>query len=160
VPPEGVKVAKVDYEDVSSITKALEGQDALIITLSTVAPPGTQAKLVEAAAAANVPYVLPNYWGPDLGDEQYADDILAGENERAIRALIEKLGKSAWIGTITGHWYEYSLGLGPTTYGMDWKQRKFTFYDDGETKVNAIVSGTFCGPMKKFLSHCQSRFVR
>ena len=35
--PEGVKVAKVDYDKPETLVEALKGQDALIITLSVFA---------------------------------------------------------------------------------------------------------------------------
>lgn len=40
---------------------------------------------------------------------------------------------------VTGFWYEVSLAA-PWTFGLDYKNRKCTFYDDGETKINVIVS--------------------
>lgn len=60
--PDGVKVAKVDYDDDQSLVDALRGHDALVITLSVFAPKDTEDKLIKAAADANVPWVLPNEW--------------------------------------------------------------------------------------------------
>ena len=74
--PDGVKVAKVDYENLSTIVDALRGQDALVITLSVFAPEGTQDKLFQAAADAGVPWVLPNEWAPDTADEGLAKDVI------------------------------------------------------------------------------------
>lgn len=138
--PAGVKLREIDYDEQSTLVDALIGQDALVITMSVLAPKETQLKLIEAAAAAGVPFVLPNAWCPDTQDEAFADDILMGEVQREARALIEKLGVSSWITMVTGHWYEYSLGGGATRYGLDWKNKTFTFFDDGEVKMNTIVS--------------------
>ncbi|KAI1078549.1 NAD(P)-binding protein [Whalleya microplaca] len=137
--PEGVKVARVDYNDQSTLVNALQGQEALIITMSVMAPKGTQTKLVEAAIAANVAYILPNEWGFDTSIEQVCQDTLQGPEKSAIRELFAEDGKSSFINVITGFWYEYSLGFGANTYGMDWKNRTFTFFDDGETKINTIT---------------------
>ncbi|KAI1473796.1 NAD(P)-binding protein [Daldinia eschscholtzii] len=137
--PEGVKVAKVDYDDESTLVDALKGQDALIITMDTRAAPDTQSKLIRAAAAANVPFVLPNEWGCDMADEAMGKDTLIGDIELPTRKLVEELGKSSWIGVVTGFWYEYSLGFGQETYGMDWKTRTWTFFDNGETKMNTTT---------------------
>ncbi|KAI1139882.1 NAD(P)-binding protein [Hypoxylon sp. FL0543] len=137
--PAGVKIAKVDYDDESTLVDALQGQEVLIITMHTRAPPDTQLKLVRAAAAANVPYVLPNEWGVDMADEGLAKDILLGDVEIPVRKLIEELGKSSWIGVVTGFWYSYSLGFGKETFGMEWKTRTWTWIDDGETKMNTIT---------------------
>ncbi|KAI1091201.1 NAD(P)-binding protein [Rostrohypoxylon terebratum] len=137
--PDGVKVAAVDYDDDSTLVEALKGQEVLIITMSVQAPPETQLKLVRAAAAANVPYVLPNEWGCDMSDDNLGKDILLGNHEAPVRKLIEELGKSSWIAVATGFWYEYSLGMGEQCYGMEVKDKTWTFFDDGETKINSIT---------------------
>ncbi|KAI1457890.1 NAD(P)-binding protein [Annulohypoxylon moriforme] len=138
--PEGVKVAAVDYSDESTLVNALKGQEVLIITMNTQAPPDTQFQLIRAAAAANVPYVLPNEWGCDMADEEMGKEILLGNSEVPARKLIEELGKSSWIGVVSGFWYEYSLGMGEQCYGMEVKDKTWTFFDDGETKINTSVS--------------------
>ncbi|CAF3802094.1 unnamed protein product [Adineta steineri] len=61
--PPGVEVKKVNYDDPSSLVEALKGQEVLIITMAVTAPKEQQTKLIEAAAAANVPWVLPNEYG-------------------------------------------------------------------------------------------------
>ncbi|CAF1690831.1 unnamed protein product, partial [Adineta ricciae] len=53
--PSGVEIKKVNYDDPSSLVEALKGQEVLIITMAVTAPPDQQTKLIEAAAAANVP---------------------------------------------------------------------------------------------------------
>lgn len=74
--PEGVSAVPVDYDDEQSLAAALQGQQALIITLSVAAPPDTQGKLVRAAAKAGVPHVLPNAWGQDIGNDALQKDVL------------------------------------------------------------------------------------
>ncbi len=61
--PTGMEVKKVNYDDQSSLVEALQGQEVLIITMAVMAPEDQEAKLIEAAAAANVPWVLPNEYG-------------------------------------------------------------------------------------------------
>ena len=100
------------------------------------APPEQQTKLIEAAAAANVPWVLPNEWGYDKTHPGLFDDIPLGAKHTAYTAQVEKLGKSAWIGVTCGFWYEWSLGGGPYCYGFDIPNRAVTFFDDGNTRVN------------------------
>ncbi|KAJ6598133.1 putative isoflavone reductase family protein [Mycena vulgaris] len=134
--PAGVEVKKVDYEDPASLVEALRGQDALIITMSIMSPPGQSAKLIEAAAAANVPWVLPNEYGIDPTETEMQNDIIFGPAKKADRDLIEKLGKSSWVGIACSFWYEYSLGGGPALYGFDFKNRSVTFFGDGTQKIN------------------------
>jgi len=134
--PEGVHVKTVDYDDQLSLVEALKGQDALIITMAVTAPPDQQSKLIEAAAAANVPWVIPNEFGGDGLNEEAGKDILIGPPKKAVRDHIEKLGKSSWIGIACGFWYEFSLGGGPYRYGFDFKKRTVTFFDDGTARFN------------------------
>lgn len=140
--PEGVKVAKVSYDDPASLAKALEGQDALVITLSVKAPQDTQAKLIDAAAAANVPFVLPNEWGLDITHGTLGAESLMGPGALAARKRVEELGKSSWIGMTTGFWLSHSLA-GPDGYGFDLKNKAVTFFDEGTARINCIVS---CSP--------------
>lgn len=134
--PDGVKVAKVNYDDQSSLVKALTGHQALVITMGVMAPEQQQTKLIEAAAEANVPWVLPNEWGTSGTNEQLGKDTFIGPKAAGYRAQIEALGKSAWIGICCGFWYEYSLAGGPERYGFDLKKRELILFDDGTTRLN------------------------
>ena len=134
--PEGVHIKEVDYSDQSSLVEALKGQDALIITMAVTAPPDQQTKLVEAAAAAKVPWVLPNEFGADGLNEEAGRDVFIGPAKKKVRDHIEELGTSSWIGIACSFWYEYSLAAGPNTYGFDFKNRTVTFFDDGTARIN------------------------
>jgi len=134
--PQGVTAREVDYDDQSSLVEALKGQDALIITMNVMAPKDQQAKLIEAAAAAKVPWVLPNEFGGGDFNEQASKDTFLGIAKKQDRDLIEKLGKSSWIGIACSFWYEYSLGGGPYRYGFDFKNKSARFFDDGTTPIN------------------------
>jgi hypothetical protein len=129
-----VEIKKIDYDDQSTLVAALQGQDALIITLAVTAL-DQHAKLVEAAAAAGVPWILPNELGYDTNDDQLNQEFLVGIGKKKDREHIEKLGKSSWIGIACGFWYEYSLSAGPWSYGFDLQNRAVTFFDEG-TKVS------------------------
>lgn len=85
----------VDYDDHSSLVKGLVGQDALIITMSVTAPPEQQTKLIEAAAEANVEWIVPNVFGVDTANEEAGKDIMLGPAKQKELDLIKKLGKSS-----------------------------------------------------------------
>jgi putative NADH-flavin reductase len=57
--PEEVKVVKVDYTNLESLTKALEGQDALVSAVATLAVP-SQRMLIDAAVEAGVKRIIPS----------------------------------------------------------------------------------------------------
>ncbi|KAK9446455.1 uncharacterized protein V1518DRAFT_424005 [Limtongia smithiae] len=132
--PAGVQVAKVDYSDPASLVAALQGQDALVITMSGRAPPDSDAKLITAAADAGVKWVLPNEFAPDMADEVLGNEMHIGAPKRQHRELIEKLGKSSYVAVSCGFWYEWSLAL-TVAYGFDFGKRTVTMFDDGETKI-------------------------
>ena len=134
--PTGAEVRKVNYDDQASLVEALQGHDALVITMGVLAPPEQQTKLIDAAAAANVPWVLPNEYGYPQAHPGLRKDIPIGEKNARYRAHIETLGKSSWIGITCGFWYEYSLAAGPHFYGFDLRNRAVTFFDDGITPIN------------------------
>ena len=133
--PEGVEVKKVDYSKQSSLVEALQGQDALIITMGVMAPPDQQSKLIQAAADANVAWVLPNEWSPDSTNEALVKDVFPFEGMPKARELISQLGKSSFVAVTTGFWYEWSLAIG-AAYGFDFANRAVTLFDDGETKIS------------------------
>ncbi|KAM5458536.1 hypothetical protein MaudCBS49596_000450 [Microsporum audouinii] len=151
VMPDGVKVAKVDYDNQSTLVSALRGQDALIITMAAFAPEGTQLKLVEAAAEAGVPYVIPNGWGLDP-THPLSDDVFIGPAWRAIFKRIEELGKSSWINFVSGFWYEFSLGGGVNRCGFDLKNRSVVFFDDGTARINTSTWDQTGRAVANFLS--------
>ena len=134
--PEGATVKKVNYDDKASLVDALKGQDVLIITMAVTAPPETQDKLVDAAAEAGVPWIMPNEYSSDPTNESLQKDILLGNGRVKVRQHIEELGVSSWIGFACSFWYEYSLAAAPSTYGFDFANKAVTFYGEGNTKIN------------------------
>lgn len=142
--PTGVKIAQVDYsDDGSSLIAAIQEQEFLVITLSVTAPPDLHSKIVKAAVKAGVKYIMPNVYGYDIFHEGLRKDVPSASHiyENAIEA--EKLG-SSYIALVCGQWYEWSLALGDSCFGFDFKQKKVTFYDDGNTRVN-ISTWDQCG---------------
>ena len=133
--PEGVEVKQVDYNIQSSLVEALQGQDALIITMAVMAAPDQHSKLVQAAADAGVPWVLPNDWSPDTANEGLVKDVAPFQKQPQQRDLIAKLGKSSFIAVATGFWYEWSLAI-PAAYGFDFANRAVTLFDNGEAKIS------------------------
>ena len=66
---------QVDYSNPETLVNALKGQEALIITLSGMAPQDTETKLVHAAGEAGVPWILPSEWAPDTANEALVKDV-------------------------------------------------------------------------------------
>ena len=132
--PAGVHIKHIDYASHDSLVSALRGQDALIITMSVLAPPDQEAALVKSAAEAGVAWVMPNEWGIDCSNAALVKDI--SDRYGKTRELIQRLGTSSWLVVVSGFWYEYSLAGTEGRYGFDFKERRVTFYDDGKQKIN------------------------
>ncbi|PTB34838.1 uncharacterized protein TrAFT101_009453 [Trichoderma asperellum] len=131
--PEGVLVAPIDYDDEATIVAALKGQQFFIITMAPTAPRETHSKLVQAAAKAGVPYVMPNGYGGDIDNIKLGEETLLGPVAKANRDEIERLNMQ-WITVCCGFWYDYSLAGGEARFGFDFDRRSLTIYDDGNTK--------------------------
>ena len=133
--PSGVKAIPVDYNDESTVVAALKGQQFLVVTLSVTAPPDVHSKIVQAAAKAGVPHIMPNTFGMDNFNEALNKDYLLSADFKNMLAEIEAAGCS-WTSMICNMWYEYSLAMGPIWFGFDFANKKLTLYDDGTTKIN------------------------
>ncbi|KAF2395549.1 NAD(P)-binding protein [Trichodelitschia bisporula] len=149
--PEGVMVKKVNYDQPATLVDALRGQDVLIITLSIEAQPGAQERIIDAAAEAGVPWVIPNEYGYPANDVA-GEDSRVGAAKAAARAYIEKVGKSDWIGYACGFWYEFSLAGSADRFGFDFRERSLILFDDGNKKINTSSWPLFGEGVAKLLS--------
>lgn len=98
--PNDVKVAKVNYDDQSTLVDALKGQDVLIITMKA-GEREAQGKLIEAAAKAKVSWVMPNEYGPDVvGKPKMGEVRSIGVNLHPppCAILTASPGKRTWFG--------------------------------------------------------------
>ena len=127
--------AQVDYDDESTLVAALSGQQFFIITMAPTAPRDTHSKLVQAAARAGVPYVMPNGFAGDIENVKLGEDTFLGPVAKAQRDEIERLGMQ-WITVCCGFWYDYSLAGGESRLGFDFDKRTVTLYDDGGFKTS------------------------
>lgn len=133
--PSGVKAISVDYSDESTLIAALKGQQFLVITLAATAPPDVHSKIVQAAAKAGVPHIMPNVFGLDYTNEALMKENPLSADFKSMFPEIEAAGCS-WTSMICSLWYEYSLAMGPIWFGFDFANKKLTLYDDGTTKIN------------------------
>lgn len=101
-------------------------------------PQAPKKKLIHAAAAAGVQWVLPNEFG--MYNTENAQNDTIGPDKTKSRQFIESLGLS-WVGVTCGFWYEHSLsGLG--LYSFDIAKREVIFFDeDGKAEYVDLVAG-------------------
>ena len=151
---EGVNVIRVDYtsDDDTALVSALQGQQALIITLSVTAPKDTIFKLIRAAAKAKVEFLQPNWYGHDPANDALCKDSLLLQTRDAVCAEIKSLGVSSYFLLASGFWYEWSLAGGPDRYGFDFKQRSLVLFDGGRTPMNTSTWPQCARVIAKLLS--------
>ncbi|EFX04915.1 isoflavone reductase family protein [Grosmannia clavigera kw1407] len=149
--PEGVLAAPIDYDDQASIVAALKDQQFFIVSVSPTAPRDTHSKLVQAAAKAGVPYIMPNGYAGDVDNVKFGEDTLLGPVAKAQRDEIEGLGMH-WINVCCGFWYDYSLAGGESRFGFDFDKRALTLYDDGNTKNSTSTLSQVGRAVAKVLS--------
>ncbi|KAH8899778.1 NAD(P)-binding protein [Thozetella sp. PMI_491] len=141
--PKGAVLIRVDYNDKAAIANALKGQQFVTIAVAASTPPATHNTLAEAAVEAGVPYIMPAAYGADITNARLAQDDIYTKSCLGLVQEIEKLGGTYTVLTC-GFWYEWGLLLGESFFGFSIKERKVTFYDDGNTKVNSSTWGQ-CG---------------
>lgn len=134
----------IDYDDESTLVKALQDQQFLIITMFVIAPPDTQAKLIRAAAKAGLPYVMPNAYGSDFTNDALAKETRRGDVIRKSLQEIEATNVCSWIALVCGFWYEFSMARGAECFGFDVQRKHLTLIDNGNTKIN-ISTWDQCG---------------
>ena len=128
---------QVDYDNETELVEALRGQDFLIITMASRAPSDVQSKLIKAAVKAGIKYVMPNVFGLDYTNESLINDIpVAADRTVKVHKEIEETGVLSWINIVCGFWYQHSLVLCEESFGFNFKERRVTFFDDGNTKIN------------------------
>ncbi|KAI0538701.1 hypothetical protein GGR58DRAFT_282506 [Xylaria digitata] len=136
--PAGVVSKAVDYSSVGSLTSALEGQDALVSTIATVAVAGQQ-PLVDAAVAAGVRRIIPSEFGIStrfLGKEPIGT-ILQGKI-KTLNYIHEKSKQNpsfTWTGISTGLFFDWGLEHG--SIGLDKTTKTATIYDSGNEPYQA-----------------------
>ncbi len=105
--PPNVTVKKGDYKSPQFLESALQGQDVLILTFAVTTSPEVQSDFIKAAAAAGVPWIIPNEYGQDGANPELARVVgLLGMKAR-YRNEIEELGVSSWIGIATNPWFDF-----------------------------------------------------
>ncbi|EAT81740.1 hypothetical protein HBH56_119110 [Parastagonospora nodorum] len=129
--PSGVQVKKGDYNDDSFLVSALKGHDVLILQLG-IMQMELQVTLIEAAAKAGVPWVLPTEFGSDINSPIAKDFEITGMKKK-YRDLIEEKG-SSWVAIVNNPWFDWSLKAG--LWSIDVPGKKATLYNVNDTKFN------------------------
>jgi len=146
-----VKVVKVDYADLESLTAALSGQDALVSVVATLAIP-SQKLLIDAAVKAGVKRVIPSEFGCDLKNPQTRTlPVFAAkvEMEEYLDSLAVK-GVLSYTLVYNGAFLDWGLRNG---LYFNFKERKAEIYDDGNQLFSTSRLSTVGKAVRRILTH-------
>ncbi|KAH9908859.1 NAD(P)-binding protein [Xylariomycetidae sp. FL2044] len=133
-----VTSTKVDYNSVESLLAALEGQDAVVSTVATIAV-GGQHPLVEAALKAKVKRFIPSEFGINtrIVEGTAIGRILQGK-VKTLDYLDEKSKENPWFtwtGISNGLFFDWGLKYG--SIGLNKDTKTAIIYDSGDEPVQA-----------------------
>ncbi|VUC26967.1 unnamed protein product [Clonostachys rosea] len=135
--PDGLEAVCVNYHDQQSLVQILKGHEFLVIALAGSAPFEIEKNCIVAAGKAGVPFVMTNCFSIDFENQRLAEESCTANLVLPALRAVEETQVCAWIPMMCSFWYEYSVTKGQEWYGFDLKNRKVTFFDDGQTKVAA-----------------------
>lgn len=129
--PSGVKVVHVDYTSKSTLESALQGQDALISTLSTQSI-DQQKLLLEAAVSVGVYRILPSEFGSDTSNPKaralpcYSTKV---DVEEYVKQLVEKSnGKTTYTLVLNNAFLDWGIAY---RFLIDPVDKKYELIDGG-----------------------------
>ncbi|KAH7392617.1 hypothetical protein BKA66DRAFT_457889 [Pyrenochaeta sp. MPI-SDFR-AT-0127] len=132
--PAGVKVVKADYESVSSLKDAFQGQDVVISLVAGVAI-GDQNKLIDASIAAGVKRFVPSEFGSNVPNKRTREIVPVFEGKFAtVNYLKSKESVISWTSIITGPFFDWGLKAG--FHGFNAANKTVTLYDGGKGKFS------------------------
>jgi len=149
-PPE-VKIAKVDYTNLESLTAALEGQDALVSAVASFAVP-SQRLLIDAAVKAGVKRIIPSEFGCNLHNAN-ARALPVYANKVHIEEYLDELavkGLTSYTLIFNGPFLDWGLRSG--TF-INFKERKAEIYDGGDQLISTSRLSTAGKAVRRVLTH-------
>ncbi|KAL2072509.1 hypothetical protein VTL71DRAFT_11852 [Oculimacula yallundae] len=149
--PLEVKVVKVDYTDLKSLTTALVGQDALVSAVATLGV-STQKLLIDAAVSAGVKRFIPSEFGSDLKNPQTRALPFFAAKVEIEEYLDSVASKSALSYTLvyTGPFLDWGLRNGMF---FNFQERKADIYDGGDELFSTSRLCTVGKAVRRIFTH-------
>jgi len=149
--PSNVKVVKVDFSHLDSLTDALTGQDALVSTLASLAT-ASQRLLVDAAVAAGVKRILPSEFGNNLKNPKTRELPVYAQKIK-IEEYLDQLareGKISYTLVISGPFLDWGL---KNEMFLDFANRKIKRFDGGDILFSTSRLTTVGKAVRRILTH-------
>ncbi|GAB7363230.1 hypothetical protein MBLNU230_g3512t1 [Neophaeotheca triangularis] len=138
--PPTVKVARVDYNSITSLTAALQGQDAVISNVNS-AGVEQQQLLIDAAVSAGVQRFIPSEFGCDTTNPKAAQLPVYKSKVETAKYLEAKAQESGLTYTLVlnSAFLDWGVRVG---FLIDLKNKKLTRFDGGDNKFSATRLST------------------
>ncbi|KAI0165283.1 NAD(P)-binding protein [Hypoxylon sp. FL1284] len=129
--PAAVTVKPVDYDSVDSLNTALQGQDAVVVTLTSTAL-DKQHNLIDASVKAGVKRFIPSEFGSDTFNEKLR--ALPGYKVKIdVTKALEKAAKESgltWTAIINGPFLDWGISA---NFLLNTKDRTVEYPDGGNS---------------------------
>ncbi|KAF3060091.1 hypothetical protein GL218_04823 [Daldinia childiae] len=138
--PSNVTVKEVDYSSLDSLTEALQGQDAVVATITTPAL-NSQVLLIEAAAKAGVKRFIPSEFGSDTFNEK-ASQLPCYKPKVEVQEALKKAAAESsltWTAVLNGAFLDWAIRVG---FFADVKNRTIELPDGGNKTTSAATLST------------------
>ncbi|KAH7003126.1 hypothetical protein EDB82DRAFT_482635 [Fusarium venenatum] len=149
--PSGTKVIQVDYDSLESLTAALQGQDAVVSTVGSLAIP-SQNLLIDAAVAAGVKRFLPSEYGSNLVVPSVRKLPVFGTKVAIEDKLIElaNQGKISYTFVYNGIFLDWGI---KHNFFFDFSQPELTIWDQGDTEFSTTTLASVGDAVVGVLAH-------
>ncbi|KAI0799074.1 hypothetical protein GGR55DRAFT_520333 [Xylaria sp. FL0064] len=133
------------YDDLATLTEALQHQDAVIEAFNPAAAVN-QSIIMQASLAAGVKHLITPGFSSDTFNP-YVDELKIFEPKRKAQRVLEAAVKDsnraiAWTAIIVGAWYDWAIENGQ--FWIDEKSRTITKFGSGDQKTS-ISRLDLCG---------------
>jgi len=149
--PSSVTVIPVDYDSLDSLTAALQGQEALVSTLASVAI-ATQLLLVEAAAKAHVRHFIPSEFGSNTLNEK-TRQLPVYKDKVAVQDALKKesaAGGMTYTLICSGPFFDWGMMVG---FIMNVKGKSISLFDGGDRIFSTTSLPTIAKAVAGVLMH-------
>ncbi|KAF4462099.1 isoflavone reductase family [Fusarium albosuccineum] len=152
--PDGVPVFKADYNDLSSVKAAMEGQDVVICIVSGIAA-GDQQVFIDAAVSAGVQRFFPSEFGPYPLEPGFAElnPWVLPHKISTVEYLRSKESQMSWTSLVTGGFFDWAMKVG--FFKFDLATKTVTLIDDGTSVFTATTLSTVGKALIACLNHAE-----
>lgn len=138
--PSNITVKEVNYDSLDSLTEALQGQDAVVSTITTSSL-SAQINLIDAAVKAGVKRFIPSEFGSDTFNAKASQLPFCKPKIEVQQALKKAAAESSltWTAVLCGPFLDWAIRVG---FFADVKNRTILLPDGGNNTASSTTLPT------------------